>query len=90
MTCIDQEHRVARKPHRCALCGETIPIGEKYRRCVIKDGSDFYCPCFHAECDRVTEIDKWDLIDWEGWDEDEFRIRRDELRAEGKLEVPHA
>lgn len=27
---------IARKPHMCSLCGQEIPVGEKYARCTGK------------------------------------------------------
>lgn len=40
----------ARKPHRCAWCGETIPVGEVHRRETGTYCGEFQDNRFHAEC----------------------------------------
>ncbi len=73
----------ARKQHRCGLCGDPIAVGETHRHWTGKDGGEFVSSRQHLECLAVTVHDKWDAIDWEsGWDEADFRARRDEIRAE--------
>jgi hypothetical protein len=61
----------ARKPHRCWLCGLTIPIGEVHCKdaCII-DG-DFNSARAHLTCDGL--IRGWKEEDYECHDEWEFR-----------------
>lgn len=62
-THLGDETPVARKPYRCYLCGEPIPVGEKHvkRTGVGEDGLDAFR--MHEECER--ESDAWDEMDWE-------------------------
>lgn len=55
---IKAEDRKARKPHRCAWCGEKIEVGTVYRYVRGKlDGEDPQDGHYHPECDRaVTEL----------------------------------
>ena len=84
-TILAQGHVKARKPHRCSLCGEEIEKGETHRVSVSVHEGRICRTRYHAECDKVPKIDKWSWIDLECMDEIEFRQRREELRAEGKL-----
>lgn len=46
----------ARKSHICILCGQEIPVGEKYKRSTGKWCGDFYNHYFHSTCyDLVQE-----------------------------------
>lgn len=55
---------VARKPHRCYLCGKAIEKGEKYlRRTGILEGEKFATAKMHPPCEEQTE--DWDEGDWE-------------------------
>ena len=86
MTTISDDWVRARKQHCCDLCGEPILVGEIHRRWVGRDGRYLYRSRFHATCMRVTQIDKWDEIDWEcPMDHDDFKLRRRELEDQGKL-----
>lgn len=40
----------ARKSHVCSLCGQEIPVGEKYKRSTGKWCGDFYNHYFHSTC----------------------------------------
>lgn len=85
---LSDSHVIGRKEHRCYLCELPIAKGERHRVHVgIFDG-EFHRSRYHAQCDRVPDIDHWDCSDWE---EDQcgqlFRERLEELRADGKLEV---
>lgn len=81
----------ARKSHRCVLCDEAIPVGQIHRVWRGKDGGEFVDARYHAECMLVTDIDEWDAIDWEiPSDPADFRVRRQELRDEGKLGTQEA
>ena len=89
MRVLDNTYPIARKTYQCVLCGELIEVGEKHRACKISDGG-VRTARTHTECDRVTEIDRWDDIDWESHADDmEFRLRREELREQGKLKESH-
>ncbi len=88
METLSDEWVRARKQHRCELCGESIEVGDRHRRWVGKDGGELVTGRIHEECMRVTEIDKWDYIDWESFcDPADFRVRRQELRDLGKLDA---
>lgn len=81
---------VGRKAHKCYLCGLTIAAGTKHRLAKVKDGGGFASFRYHQHCDRVTVIDKWDDIDWEGsgGEYELFRERLAELVEQGKIVMP--
>ena len=52
----DQRTSTARKSHICSLCGQEIPVGEKYERWTGKWCGDFYNQHFHLSyCDILQE-----------------------------------
>ncbi len=71
-TFFSESKPVARKTHRCGLCGLDIAPGTKHiARRGISDNRP-YTFRMHFACEKITQ--SWDEIDWEsGWDEVEFR-----------------
>lgn len=72
VTTLDYTQPIARKEHRCGLCGGKISIGEKYdRQTNIFDGR-IYDFVSHCECSQLaSELDMYDYCD-EGLTEDRF------------------
>lgn len=83
MTILNEHCPVARKPHRCDYCGDTIPVGQRYKRwACIQDGRASSVAA-HAACDDVAADgadrlgyydEGWDvcldaLTEWERWQE---------------------
>lgn len=58
---------VARKIHRCYLCGEIIPAGERYvsRRGIFD--SELSITKMHTECEKESQ--SFDVMDWEVFSE---------------------
>ena len=55
----DARRPVARKPHRCWWCGETIPQGERHVQFVGTFKGDFQSWRMHGECyDAGMECDE--------------------------------
>ena len=55
---------IARKPHRCYLCGEAIEIREKHvRRTGVREGR-IDSIRMHIECCKHTDAN-FDEMDWE-------------------------
>jgi hypothetical protein len=50
-------HHVAKKPHKCFLCGGEIAIKEKYERYSGKYDGEFFDQCFHENC--IAILDKF-------------------------------
>lgn len=50
MYCTPTETLKARKRHRCMSCGETVAIGEEYRRWRCYDSGDAGTVKMHPEC----------------------------------------
>lgn len=48
--------RTARKEHRCDLCGETIKVGEKYKRETLFYKGKMYDFASHCDCDELCEL----------------------------------
>lgn len=65
LVCLGQKEVVARKPHICYLCNQSIPAGTKYFKWSGIDPSEgcFVNMPMHPECKAVT--DGWDDMDWE-------------------------
>jgi len=53
----------ARKPHRCYLCAESIPVGTMYRRRVGIDENGPVTTHMHPEYESETH--NWDWTEWE-------------------------
>jgi hypothetical protein len=48
---------VARKPHRCPICGEVIFPGDRYRYCVVaEDHKRVTCSKYHLDCDALWDV----------------------------------
>ena len=45
----------AKKAHKCAWCGEEIPVGEIHRHEVSKYCGDFQNHRWHLECDEAAK-----------------------------------
>ncbi len=72
-TFLNESQPVARKSHKCILCGEMITKGEKHiaRRGITYDDGPVTSR-MHFACEKITQ--SWDEMDWEtGWDQAEFR-----------------
>ena len=71
MTCSTTAMPIAKKEHRCDLCGEAIPVGVKYLRFSgIADGSPFDIK-LHSECSEVVDDYALDTGEAE-WSSDEI------------------
>lgn len=71
MELIKTVYPIAKKEHRCMLCGDTIKKGQRYERQTCTDGYmyDFIC---HDECSEVAnKLELYDDCD-NGLHEDEF------------------
>lgn len=62
---------VARRRHRCYLCGQGILVGERYVRRVGTDDGRMHSFAMHIRCEVETQ--SWDENDWLYHDEAEFR-----------------
>jgi len=71
---------MARKPHRCYLCGRIIWAGEPYIRRSGSGDNGFWSIAIHSECDKAT--DKWDTMDWKTYGEDHLSFCTEELRMD--------
>lgn len=52
---ISEKIAPARKPHRCAECGRTIPKGEAYLHQVNSDGSQIWTYKAHVDCAEMSD-----------------------------------
>lgn len=70
-THLEDRKPIARKPHRCYLCGRAIEAGQKHVRRVgaTDDGIDSIR--MHVGCEEKTS--RWDQDTWEAHDPVEFR-----------------
>lgn len=48
---------IAKKPHKCFLCGSEIAAGEKYERYSGRYDGEFFDQCFHGDC--ITILDEF-------------------------------
>lgn len=70
----NQSNRIARKEHKCDLCGEVIRVGEKYSRYAGKYDGQMFDYKHHLLClEMISEYCLWaedneytedDVIDW--------------------------
>lgn len=60
-TLLSESFPKARKEHRCIWCGQTIQIGEKYRREKSVYDGEFQDHKWHLECneDSVEHFKRW-------------------------------
>lgn len=69
--CLHRAERIARKPHICNYCGDTINKGEKYDYGKYKDDVFYEWKC-HLKCGFIS-AELWDLADPDmGMNEDDF------------------
>ena len=70
---LSESSPIARKQHRCDLCGLPIVVGEKYnRRTGVWDGS-MATMKVHVACDEVASRIYTHQDDWESIDPCDFR-----------------
>ena len=69
--CVSETQPVARKAHRCALCEEEIPKGERHVARVGVGNGAIYTFRMHFECVALTS--EWDEFDWEENEPASFR-----------------
>jgi hypothetical protein len=78
--CLDEGHPVARKEHRCYLCGLAIPVGAKHtKRTGVTDG-EFWSARMHHACEALTK--SWAECEWESFDPSDFRQYLEESKNE--------
>lgn len=47
---LDQITHTARREHRCAFCGLTVPAGQQYVRAPVPGGGRLEKRAFHSKC----------------------------------------
>lgn len=47
---LDHITRLARRDHRCAFCGLTVPAGQQYVRAPVPGGGRLAKRAFHSKC----------------------------------------
>lgn len=62
---------IARKPHRCYLCGRQIEAGTRYVRRAGVTSDGFFASAMHEGCEAKTG--GWGEEEWESHDPAEFR-----------------
>jgi hypothetical protein len=68
---LEDTHPVARKAHRCYLCGREIAVGERHVRRTGVGEDGLWTGRMHEECEALTV--GWTEDDWECHDPAEFR-----------------
>ena len=83
-THIDELTPIARKNHRCCLCGYTIPKGTKYAKRTGIDDEGWLTMHMHEQCEAATLAWHWD--DWEAMP-DEWSFCHETLLPETLAEI---
>ena len=72
MSFISDTRPVAKKAHRCHLCGKPIPVGERYNKRVGTNDGDFWAINMHCFCSEVAHKE-YDMDSWMNHEQSEFR-----------------
>lgn len=60
-----QSH-IAKKQHKCSLCGGAIEKGEQYTRTIVGGGSVDFCEDkYHSKCYEQLSVTAANLISWD-------------------------
>jgi hypothetical protein len=72
----------ARKQYHCDLCGRAIEHGQEHvaRRGIGDDGP--VTLRMHIICCEITKLYQWTDFDFENYDEAEFAVKVDAIKAE--------
>lgn len=76
-THLSDREPMARMPHKCYLCGRTIPAGERHVLRVGSDDGRLVSGRMHSACEKLTH--SWDEYDWYTHDRGEFLDMLDKL-----------
>lgn len=55
---------IAKKQHKCSLCGEVIEKGEQYIKTVVGGSVDFCDDKYHSKCYEQLSVTAANLISW--------------------------
>ena len=72
MSFTSDTYHVAKKAHRCYLCGKAIPVGERYNKRVGVNDGDFWSIHMHNFCSDVAHKE-YDMDSWMNHEQSEFR-----------------
>lgn len=56
---------IAKKQHKCSLCGGVIEKGEQYTRTVVGGSVDFCEDKYHSKCYEQLSVTAANLISWD-------------------------